>query len=87
MHKRVSLVVAVTVGFVVGCGAAAVGPQLVPPARAGTAPQHWEYQCKEVGASANEVMPMLNEFGAQGWELTTSARNGIWTAYCFKRPM
>jgi hypothetical protein len=75
-------------GIIVGCAAERV--LVVPPARAGTAPQRWEYSC----INANDgVTQQANQFGQQGWELAAAAGgpntwNGLpSTIWCFKRPL
>jgi hypothetical protein len=66
--------------FFAGCAAERL--LVVPPARAETNPQRWEYACFkyfDIGSTTEKA----NEFGAQGWEMV-SASNVPW---CFKRPL
>lgn len=73
--------------FLLGCLASQVVRTHfdVPPARAQTSPQRWEYAC-EVFLAVEEIVPRLNEYGAQGWELTTlDATGGAYV--CLKRPL
>jgi hypothetical protein len=56
--------------FIVGCATGGVAAQLVvPPARAGSTPTRWEYQCAFEDADAARVTTTLNKLGAEGWEL------------------
>jgi hypothetical protein len=68
-------------GIIVGCAAERV--LAVPPARAGTTPQRWEYACERVNWEPQNVTRAANEFGQQGWEMS-AAMNTVW---CFKRPL
>jgi hypothetical protein len=69
--------------FFAGCAAERL--LVVPPARAGTSPQRWEYACGKLGTYDDppDFAAVANKFGAQGWELSTLG--GYW--YCFKRPL
>jgi hypothetical protein len=63
-----------------------------PAVHAGTAPTRWEYQCAIVDSNDNEVVPTLNKFGAEGWELvstTPHASGGYVRSYmlCAKRAL
>jgi hypothetical protein len=86
MRSSNSLAVLV-LGVILGCAAEHV--LVVPPARAGTSPQRWEYVCKdELGAS--RVAQMADQFGQEGWELVTAAAGmgpGAEVTWCFKRPL
>jgi hypothetical protein len=74
-----SLVIAlVSLGFAAGCLISWLSPVLVPPARAGTTPQRWEYQCD------NDVRG-FNRLGREGWEM--AAGGGVAGTFCFKRPL
>lgn len=71
-------------GIGVGCVTASF---IVPPVRAGTDPQRWEYACAQpYGMTAVVEVEDLNKLGAEGWELvaTQGAPRG---AFCFKRPL
>jgi hypothetical protein len=73
-------------GIVVGCAAGATGRGLiVPPARAGTTPQRWEYACAKIGSSEQAEMA-ANALGQQGWELAAGGGGG-YVLFCFKRPL
>jgi hypothetical protein len=84
--KKVALLLAV---FFLGCAAERF---IVPPARAGTSPQRWEYACQR---ATEDVTKMANAFGLQGWELTAAAGTAWGGAlsheetmlWCFKRPL
>ena len=80
--------------FLAGCLATQVAPLVVPPARAGTSPQRWEYAClQSQGPRVNELgsqtAAVMNTYGQQGWELAsalggTDVQTPTW---CFKRPL
>jgi hypothetical protein len=75
--KKVMVVLGI---FFLGGAAERIG---VPPARADSGVQRWEYACKQEGGRAQEVTDMANRLGAQGWQLVVNeAAAGIW---CFKR--
>lgn len=70
------------VGIIVGCAAA---PFIVPPVRAGSNPQKWEYACPRFfGFGETDKAARSNKLGAQGWELVTTDADVV---YCFKRPL
>jgi hypothetical protein len=80
--------------FLVGCAAGAVGTStfVVPPVRAGTAPQKWEYLCKNFDNTARDGIEAAtrsaNIAGVQGWEMSGMAGGGgTLMAMCFKRPL
>jgi hypothetical protein len=80
--KKVALLLGV---FFLGCAAERL---IVPPARAGTNPQRWEYFCKtEFGEK--DVARMANELGQQGWEMTAVGVLPMGTNedWCFRRPL
>jgi len=88
--KHALLISACLAGFGLGCVAATVAkPLVVPPARAGTNPQRWEYTCfnDTIYKSAESVAQKSNQLGAQGWELSTSAAGNNEALWCFKRPL
>jgi hypothetical protein len=66
--------------FFAGCAASRI--LVVPPARAGTNPQRWEYACI-AGGNAPFVSEVANKFGAEGFEM--SGASGM--TWCFKRPL
>jgi hypothetical protein len=70
--------------FFAGC--AAERRLVVPPARAGTNPQRWEYARKD-GRGEWEVNNTLNQMGQQGWELVTADPDGLAAIMFFKRPL
>jgi hypothetical protein len=77
MRKRLLLVT----WFLAGCATAGVAGHLVPPVRAGTTPQKWEYHCVQYWG--HPAPADLNAIGAQGWELVANSQN----EFCFKRPL
>jgi|ERR1043166_965097 hypothetical protein len=63
----------IAVIFLIGCATGSVASQLViPPIRAGTQPQRWEYLCVQVAPEATKLTPALNNAGAAGWELVST---------------
>ena len=75
--------------FLLGCIASHVASTQfsVPPARAQTAPQRWEGVCDQPSGFENTT-PMLNAYGAQGWEPVTVSHEGAgYYLVCFKRPL
>jgi hypothetical protein len=70
--------------FFAGCAASRL---IVPPARAGTSPQRWEYFCKHDWGD-KDITSMANEAGQQGWELAAvGAEGSLPPTWCFKRPL
>jgi hypothetical protein len=79
--------------FFAGCATSeVVARNWVPPARAGTRPQRWEYACQR---ATEDITRQANEFGDQGWEMVAAAGAGWGNAldsnhtmvWCFKRPL
>ena len=79
MNKSAMMGVGLALGLAIGCAAA---PFVVPPARAGTNPQNWEYLCFQE-SYPDKIAEKANKAGAQGWEMILS--NG--SLYCLKRPL
>jgi len=93
----------IAVIFLVGCATGSVASQLViPPIRAGTQPQRWEYLCAQSSPETNKLTPALNNAGGAVWELvsTVAARlesEGLGSVstglhadsyvFCFKRAL
>lgn len=79
--------------FLLGCAATQIAPLVVPPARAGTSPQRWEYVCKAAAsfgdADVGKFTAVANAFGREGWEMTAAGgANTLGTVtWCFKRPL
>jgi hypothetical protein len=79
--------------FFAGCAAERL--LVVPPARADTNPQRWEYACAKQDGSfdpQDDVKRIANKFGQQGWELAAATSTNIGgstttTLWCFKRPL
>jgi hypothetical protein len=84
--RRSQSVAVLLLGIIVGCAAERV--LVVPQARAGTAPQRWEYACVEA-IGGDDVTKMANKFGPQGWELAAAigAARSSEPTWCFKRPL
>jgi hypothetical protein len=81
--NRAKIAFALLVVFFAGCAASRL---IVPPARAGTSPQRWEYTCPYVSHNdATAVAETANKFGAEGWEWSGVFGNA--PAVCFKRPL
>lgn len=90
MSKNTTLML--VVGFVAGCGAAAMAPLLIPPAHAQTT-QRWEAHCvyhadNQPDDTAAWLTSTGNTAGGQGWELAGLAAGPHpgFTTICFKRP-
>jgi hypothetical protein len=81
--NRAKTAFALLLVFCAGCAAERL--LVVPPARAGTSPQRWEYACGKNGTfdEPQDLVKTANNFGAEGWELI--GFTGAW--YCFKRPL
>lgn len=77
----------VSLAFIAGCVASQLSHFVVPPARAGTSVQRWEYFCVgQLGNHANDdVKAKLNALGQEGWELVLYESN--YHNLCFKRPV
>ena len=86
--KRLVLALSLTIAFLVGCLTATVATKfVVPPIKAGTNPQKWEYHCfylDDVGKKGNQneyktvetfaiddFNEYMNKLGSEGWEQTT----------------
>ena len=85
MNKS-KLLVGVVGGFLLGCAGSELASLVVPPARAGTSPQKWEYVCKAASGDA-DTTAMANAFGKEGWEMLGGAGNPGTMRWCFKRPL
>lgn len=86
---KVAIALGFVVAFLAGCLVREVGgARAFPPARAGTTPQRWEYQCDYAPRGLNSVQELGNAAGAKGWEMVdfhgdTERVNEV----CFKRPL
>jgi len=69
--------------FMLGCVSASM---VVPPARAGTSPQRWEYHCFDEWG-ADDVTEEANKVGKQGWEMAGGNSLNTAVTWCFKRPL
>lgn len=90
MSKNPTLVL--VLGFIAGCGAAAVAPLVIPPAHAQTT-QRWEVYCASMSAGrhpglAEEMTATGVAAGRRGWEPYSAAPFGTASiaVMCFKRP-
>jgi hypothetical protein len=54
----------------------------IPPRPAGACSPNWEHMC--INPAVGTYSQMLNEAGAQGWEMVLRTEQGT---YCFKRPV
>jgi len=79
MTRSAMMGIGLALGLAIGCAAA---PFVVPPVRAGTNPQKWEYMCDQE-TDEDVLVEKANKAGAQGWEMTIS--NGA--LFCYKRPL
>lgn len=87
--RKLVIALSLTVALLAGCIIGATASRLVvPPVRAGTNPQKWQYSCVEITfEEAERVTKVANRYGAAGWEMAMVAghgasRNDVW---CFKR--
>ena len=74
--RRIVVGLSLLVAFLVGCLASSVvTPQVfhVPPARAGSTPQKWEYSCIATLdlEKAQQATMRFSQMGSEGWELVT----------------
>jgi len=84
--KKLCLAMALTITFLVGCITAHVASDLVvPPARAGTSPQKWEFMCVR-DTDLSRIQNIANKAGSEGWDMA-SAAGGVVMIWCFKRPL
>jgi hypothetical protein len=80
--RQAKAAVMLLLGIVIGCAAERL--IVVPPARAGTSPQRWEYACRDTPWGTEAKTQMANQFGEQGWDLAGVIVGSQW---CFKRPL
>jgi hypothetical protein len=75
--------------FVIGCAASQLVSNAIPPARAGTAPQRWEYVCNTIDSRRDHerMTEQANAYGRAGWEMTAVASDNGLSSWCFKRPL
>jgi len=89
--KKTGLAALILIAFLIGCGTStAVQQLLVPPARAQTNPQRFEYHCVKIfRMEPEELGPMFSKLGAEGWELSIPIAmvQGQTLGACFKRPL
>lgn len=82
--KALTLSVALILAMLIGCVAAQV---IIPPVRAGSSPQRWEYLCGNiVFEGMSGFKKIAADAGREGWELV-GVFGGSGDAYCFKRPL
>ena len=77
--RNLILGLSLSVAFIVGCLAR---PLIVPPVRAGTNPQKWEYKCFTEN-DPEDAEKKANLVGRHGWEM--AATMSYRTVWCFKR--
>jgi len=84
--RKLVIALSLTVALLAGCIIGATASRLVvPPVRAGTNPQKWEYKCFDEGG-AHSVEAKANKLGAVGFELVTGSSDRTYNgAWCFKR--
>ena len=85
MNKTI-LSMSLLIAFLIGCVTTQMASQfVVPPVKAGTNPQKWEYKCFNERSSYNikEIEDKSNQLGKSGWEMV-SAGSGEYPAICFK---
>ena len=86
---KIKMVLGLVGAFVLGCAAIEVAPLVVPPARAGTAPQRWENTCtSNIEKDPRKVSDLADRYGQQGWQLGAAIPSGeFWAILCFTRPL
>ena len=93
--KRFGMGTLLLVVFLVGCATAVVTQSfIVPPIRANTNPQKWEYKCIDWKKDTPfHLSSKLNKFGKEGWEIAMTHEVGDYSlkasytaGVCFKRP-
>lgn len=91
MSTKTALVL--VIGFIAGCGAAALAPLVIPSANAQTTTR-WEVLCVDIADQRGttifqEANQIANRAGAEGWEPFSSDAVVLSSAHgsmCFKRP-
>ena len=81
--------------LVLGYAANQIAPFAVPPARAGTSPQKWEYTCKPVARGgtniekeAHDTAAIASALGREGWEMSGGGpRDNGYGIWCFRRAL
>jgi hypothetical protein len=85
--RQFLLGLSISVAFILGCVTAQHVPGVAMPSASATTSaytgQRWEYICETIGGSVRGATDVLNQFGAEGWELATPV-DGV---ACFKRPL
>lgn len=84
--------IVLVLGFIAGCGAAAIAPLVIPPAHAQVT-QRWETLCvtqlqRRDSPLAEGTTALGNQAGREGWELVSFSidSSSIKAVACFKRP-
>jgi TolA-binding protein len=84
--KKMIVANLLVLAFLLGCGATMVAQNyVVPPAKAQNV-QRWEYTCTQANTDFvdfSEMNSVLNQHGAQGWELAQIQSQMV----CFKRAL
>jgi hypothetical protein len=83
--NRAKTAFALLVVFFAGCAAERLF--VVPPARADTSPQRWEYTCMSGADDPAETAHKASVFGAKGWELVGAGTHMYGATWCFKREL
>jgi hypothetical protein len=83
MTRTAMMGVGLALGLAIGCAAARF---VVPPVRAGTNPQKWEYSCFQEH-TAESVVQDANKAGAEGWEMVVGSASSGRFLWCFKRAL
>ena len=76
--------------FLVGCAVGGASARfVVPPANAQQQATltKWEYHCfDDEETHAADLVPKMNQLGAQGWDFAGVKKGGMYEVWCFKRP-
>jgi hypothetical protein len=76
--------ISIAIAFALGCAATSVFK--IPLAHA-QSPARWEYLCIPAAhAKYEDLEKMLNEAGAEGWELQAESPHTAYPSFCLKRP-
>ena len=98
MNKTI-LTMSLLITFLLGCVTTQIAMQsernfIVPPVKAGTNPQRWEYKCfHEHQSNAATIEVKSNRLGLKGWDMVSiggaggGMLDGHHVSICFKRAL
>jgi hypothetical protein len=86
--SKPKIVLGLLCAVLVGCVASQMAPFVIPPARAGTSPQKWEYTCVQtIEKAPDKIAAFADKLGQQGWEMAGATAFDYYADWCFKRPL